>query len=122
MGELIVKFDEWERVLRDTVPAKLQADYREAIAKFLYWLRAQGKTASVAAFKEHLAWKQSYLPPERYEIRRQALRWYYHHGRKLPAETAAVAHGASGAPGVPPAHVVPGVSARPVPDDTASSA
>jgi integron integrase len=115
MDELSVKFDEWERVLRDTVPAKLQADYREAIAKFLYWLRAQGKTASVAAFKEHLAWKQSYLPAERYEVRRQALRWYYHHGRKLPAETTArVSCGGSGAP---PAGAVAAASARPVPDE-----
>ena len=118
MDELIVTFGDWERVLRDTVPAKLQAAYREAIAKFLYWLRERGKPASVAAFKEHLAWKKSYLTPDRYEVRRQALRWYYDKGRKVPAgETAAVSSGRSGAPRVPPAHVVAGTSARPTLDE-----
>ena len=118
MDELIVKFEDWERVLRDTVPAKLQADYREAVVKFLYWLREQRKPASVATFKEHLAWKQSYLPPARYEVRHQALRWYYHHGRKVPSEPVApLACGSSAAPRVPPAHVVAGASARPALDE-----
>lgn len=111
MGDLIVKFVGWEKVLRDTVPAKLQADYREAIVKFLYWLREQGKPATVEVFKEHLAWKQSYLAPERYEVRRQALRWYFQHGSKVAAEVAALVVGGShpgpGAP--PPAHPQPGL-------------
>ena len=34
MGETIVRFDDWERVLRDTVPANLQKEYREAVVKF----------------------------------------------------------------------------------------
>ncbi|HBA85983.1 MAG TPA: integrase [Verrucomicrobia bacterium] len=39
---------------------------------------------------EHLAWKKSYLSPERYETRRQALRWYYDKGRKVPVERPTV--------------------------------
>ena len=85
MGETIVRFDDWERVLKDTVPANLQKEYREAVVKFRYWLREKGKAASVEVFKEHLAWKKSYLSPERFETRRQALRWYYDKGHKVPA-------------------------------------
>lgn len=80
MDHRIIEFEEWEQVLKDTVPAGLQAGYREAVTKFRYWLRERGKPATVEAFKEHLAWKKSYLPPERYEIRRQALRWYFGKG------------------------------------------
>jgi integron integrase len=105
MGALVVIFEGWEKALRDTVPAKLQADYREAVVKFLYWLREHGKAASVEAFKEHLAWKKTYLLPERYEVRRQALRWYYDQGRKVPTgETAAIPGGSNSTPSGPPAH------------------
>ena len=83
MDERIVEFEDWERALRDTVPANLQGAYREAVVKFRYWLREKGKTASVEAFKEHLAWKQSYLPPAQVEMRRQALRWYWDKGKKV---------------------------------------
>lgn len=83
MDERVVEFEEWERALRDTVPANLQGGYREAVVKFRYWLRESGKIANVEAFKEHLAWKQSYLPPEKYELRHQALRWYWDKGRKV---------------------------------------
>ncbi len=83
MDERIVEFEDWEKVLRDTVPVALQAAYREAVVKFRYWLRENGKVASVDAFKQHLAWKQSYLPPKKYEIRRQALRWYFDQGKKI---------------------------------------
>ena len=82
MEDQWVEFEDWERVLRDTVPAKLQGGYREAVVKFLYWLRENEKCANVGAFKEHLAWKKSYLPPEKYEVRLQALRWYWEKGRK----------------------------------------
>ena len=95
MSEKSLPHGPWERVLRDTVPIKLQAAYREAVVKFLYWLRETGKTPTVAAFKEHLAWKQTYLPPDKFALRREALRWYYHHICK-PAEappTSALAVG-----------------------------
>ncbi len=82
MEDRIVEFEDWERVLRDTVPAGLQPVYREAVVKFRYWLRETGKLACVEAFKEHLAWKQSYLAPEKVEVRRQALRWYWDKGGK----------------------------------------
>ena len=82
MDEQIVEFEEWERALRDTVPVALQGAYREAVVKFRYWLREKGKMASVEAFKEHLAWKQTYLPPAQVEMRRQALRWYWDKGKK----------------------------------------
>ena len=85
MGGSIVLFEGWERVLRETVPVTLQAGYREAVMKFRHWLREKGKAASVEAFKEHLAWKQSYLPPEQYAVRRAALRWYYGQGRNAAA-------------------------------------
>ena len=55
----VVKFEDWEKVLRDTVPVQLQAGYREAVVKFRYWLWEKGKAASVEVFKEHLAWKKS---------------------------------------------------------------
>jgi hypothetical protein len=57
MGDGVVKFEDWEKVLRDAVPVKLQAGYREAVVKFRYWLREKGKTASVEVFNEHLAWR-----------------------------------------------------------------
>ena len=83
MSAEMVEFEGWEKVLRATVPPGLQATYREAVVKFRYWLREKGKDATVGAFKEHLAWKKSYLPPEAYEIRRQALRWYWEKGEKI---------------------------------------
>ena len=82
MSQPMVEFEDWERVLRATVPAGLQAGYREAVQKFRYWLREKGKAPTVEAFKEHLDWKKSYLAPEKYEVRRQALRWYWEKGRK----------------------------------------
>jgi integron integrase len=82
MNDSFVEFEDWEKVLRDTVPASLQPGYREAVVKFRYWLREKGKAANVEAFKRHLAWKKSYLPPKKYELRRQALRWYFDKGRK----------------------------------------
>ena len=82
MDERIVEFEGWEKELRDTVPIALQADYREAVTKFRYWLREKGEAANVEAFKRHLEWKKSYLPPKKYELRRQALRWYFDKGKK----------------------------------------
>lgn len=86
MDDQVVEFEGWERVLRDTVPASLQGAYREAVVKFRYWLREKGKAANVAAFKEHLVWKKSYLPAAEYETRRQALRWYWQMGRKVRSQ------------------------------------
>ena len=76
MDEKRVEFEDWERALRDTVPANLQGGYREAVVKFRHWLRENGKIADAGAFKEHLDWRKSYLAPEKYEVRRQALRGY----------------------------------------------
>jgi integron integrase len=75
-----VVFEDWESVLKAQVPPDRQRAYREAIVKFRYWLREKGKQPVVETFKEHLAWKQSYLSPERFAIRREALRWYYRAG------------------------------------------
>ena len=75
-----IVLEDWERVLQDTVPADKQALWREAVVKFRYWLRETGRAPTVEAFREHLAWKKSYLPPARYEERRQALRWYWEKG------------------------------------------
>ena len=67
-------FDDWEQVLWAEVASDRQKPYREAVVKFRFWLREKGKEAVDASFKEHLDWKKSYLPPERYEIRLEALR------------------------------------------------
>ena len=80
MDDQIVEFNDWARVLRESVPAALQAGYREAVVKFLYWLREKGKQPNMATFKEHLEWKRSYLPPKQYKLRRNALRWYWQLG------------------------------------------
>ena len=82
MSEKVIAFEDWERVLRNTVPPDRQGAWREAVVKFRYWLRETGKPPTVEVFKEHLAWKESYLPPDQFEIRRQALRWYWAMGRK----------------------------------------
>lgn len=82
MSDEVAHWEQWEQVLRQTVPANLQRSYREAVVKFLYWLRETGKVARVEVFREHLAWKQSYLSPERFAARRDALRWYYEQARK----------------------------------------
>ena len=82
MTEQIVVFEDWERVMKETVPVALQGAYREAVVKFRYWLREKRKASNLEAFKEHLAWKQSYLSEEKYELRRQALRWYWRMGVK----------------------------------------
>ena len=90
MDDQIVEFEGRERALRDTVPAALQADCRAAAVKFRYWLREKGRAATVAAFKQHLAWKKSYLPAREYEIRLQALRWYWDKGKKRRVQESGV--------------------------------
>ena len=82
MHNVMVVFEDWERVLRATIPADQQDQYREAVVKFRYWLRDKRKTPTPEAFQEHLAWKKSYLAPDRFEMRRQALRWYWEKGGK----------------------------------------
>ena len=93
MNDQAFRFEDWETALRETVAPELQRGYREAIVKFRYWLRQTRKEPDVEAFKAHLEWKQSYLPPERFEIRRAALRWYYQEGR-LRMKSAAREHAA----------------------------
>ncbi len=66
--------------MRTTVPENLQQSYREAIVKFRHWLQESGKSPDAETFKQHLEWKKSYLPSEQFEIRRDALRWYYKEG------------------------------------------
>ena len=90
MSAEMVEFEGWEKVLRETVPTGLQAAYQEAVVKFRSWLRERGKDATAGAFKEHLAWKKSYLPPARYEERRQALRWYWEKGKKSRIQNSGV--------------------------------
>jgi len=96
MNEITISFENWQEVLRQTVPVRLQTAYHQAITKFRYWLWETGKAANVTAFKEHLAWKQSYLPPENFALRQAALRWYYHQGKKIPASQAGRAGSAPG--------------------------
>ena len=69
--------ESWIAKLRTDVPPEKQACYREAVVKFNHWLRSTGKSPSLDAFKEHLAWKQSYMDAARFAERREALRWYY---------------------------------------------
>ena len=88
MSEERIVFEEWEQVLKNTVPPERQGAFREAVVKFRFWLREKGKHATAEVFKEHLAWKKSYLTAEKYEIRRQALRWYWEKGRKRMITTA----------------------------------
>jgi len=90
MDDQIVEFSDWDRVLRESVPVALQAGYREAVVKFLYWLRETGEQPNVAAFKEHLEWKKSYLPAKQYELRRNALRWYWQMGAKKRIQNSGV--------------------------------
>lgn len=47
MGSLIVEFEDWEKGLRNTVSAPLQAGYCAAIVNFRYWLVEKGQVASV---------------------------------------------------------------------------
>ena len=94
MDEKIAEFEGWEPALRDTVPATLQAEYREAVVKFRYWLRERGKLPTLAAFQEHLAWKKSYLAAPQYEARRQALRWLWRWVRRKTPSPEPVAAGA----------------------------
>lgn len=54
MGLVSIRFEQWESVLRTEVPPERQRDYREAIVKFLYWLRQTGKAPDAETFKEHL--------------------------------------------------------------------
>ena len=96
-----IVFDDWEQVLRAEVPSDRQKPYREAVVKFRYWLREKGKEAVEASFREHLDWKKSYLPPERYEIRLEALRWYYKEGlKRMPSGEDVGGGGADSPPGV----------------------
>lgn len=80
MDSEYIIFEDWETVLREVVPVDRRRAYREAIVKFRYWLRETDKEPNASTFKEHLKWKQSYLSPERYAVRREALRWYYAEG------------------------------------------
>ncbi len=82
MSDNPIVFDKWLKVLNTEVPEHLRRGYKEAIIKFRYWLGETGKVADVDTFKEHLAWKKTYLSPDRFKIRHEALRWYYKAGSK----------------------------------------
>jgi hypothetical protein len=82
MSQAMIVFEDWKRVLKATVPGELQGAYQVAVTKFRYWLWEHRRLPTAEAFKEHLAWKQSYLPPDQFAIRRQALRWYWERGVK----------------------------------------
>ncbi len=128
-----ILFDDWEQVLTATVPAERRQPYREAIVKFRYWLRQTGKTPDAETFKTHLDWKKSYLPPEKFEVRQEALRWYYREGLKRmkacgPKPVSPVSE-TRAAPAVPPKasqppHPLPGGTPCPAlstPSPTAST-
>ena len=82
MDATAIIFDDWEKVLKARVPPDRYRSYREAIVKFRYWLLETGKSPDAETFKQHLMWKQSYLAPDLFAIRQDALRWYYLEGRK----------------------------------------
>lgn len=90
MSNEAVVFEDWERILRATVPADRQGAYREAVGEFRYWLRETRRQPTAEAFKEHLAWKQSYLAPDQFAVRRQALRWYWKQGRQSSRPVSSV--------------------------------
>ena len=77
-----IVFDNWESVLETTVSTERQEHYRKAIASFRRWLRETGKAPVAETFKEHLEGERSCLPPEQFEMRRAALRWYYKEGQR----------------------------------------
>ena len=86
-----IVFDNWESVLETTVPTERQEHYREAIAKFRRWLRETGKAPVADTFKEHLEEEKSCLHPEQFEMRRDALRWYYKEGlQRMKSEGEAI--------------------------------
>ncbi len=90
MSEMMIVFEDWERVLQATVPAEKQGPYREAVVKFRHWLRENQKPPTTEAFRAHLAWKKSYLAPDQFEVRRQALRWYWEKGQKTISQDSEV--------------------------------
>lgn len=45
MNEITVRFENWQKVLRKTVPVRQQTAYYEAaITEFRFWLRGKGAT------------------------------------------------------------------------------
>ncbi len=72
-----VRIHDWQAALEREIPAVERAAYREAIVKFHYWLKQEGKPPTLDTFKEHVDWKRSYMPPERFAVRRKALLWYF---------------------------------------------
>ena len=80
--ETAVHFPNWRSELVKQVPPEKRRAYSEAITKFLYWLRQNGRAATLDVFREHVRWKKSYLPQDRFGIRREALLWYYREGMR----------------------------------------
>jgi hypothetical protein len=107
MQDVAITFDDWELVLRSEVPAAKQRGFREAIVKFRYWLQKTGKEPVVEVFKEHLAWKKSYLSTDRFTVSQEALRWYYGmglarmHGRKTDSSARGKRDGSGAATAAP---------------------
>ena len=64
MEQPAVVFEDWERVLRDTVPADLRAGYREAVVKYRYWLRERGKSATAESFVPYAPTLGEYVTAE----------------------------------------------------------
>lgn len=77
MAAEVLRFDGWRQAIRAQVPVEKRAAYSEAITKFHYWLRQNAKPITLETFQEHVAWKKSYMPADRFAIRREALQWYY---------------------------------------------
>ncbi|MDD2241035.1 MAG: hypothetical protein PHO14_03675 [Kiritimatiellae bacterium] len=47
MSDQIVVFEDWEQVMKETVPVALHGAYREAVVKCRYWLREKGGQYSI---------------------------------------------------------------------------
>jgi len=88
--ETAVHFPNWRSELVKQVPPEKRRAYSEAITKFLYWLRQNGRAPTLDVFREHVRWKKSYLPQDRFGIRREALLWYYRRRHPQPVRVFGV--------------------------------
>ena len=69
----MIIFDEWEKILKvGDSPDRCRA-FREAIAKFRYWLRETYQKPVAEAFKRHFDWKQTYFDSDRFAISQEPL-------------------------------------------------
>ena len=63
-----VCFEDWEAILRTTVPLDRQRGYREAIVKFRYWLREKGKEPVPEGMGSVRAYVQAFSNPFSFRI------------------------------------------------------